>query len=100
MHDSLTADTTTPLLNVLALLVEISVLLCGRADFIESTLAGQKSKLVLSVAAIKVYFGASYVDHTTPLLNALALHWSTYQCSYGAVRKLLTRPWLAKIYYV
>ena len=35
--------------------------------------------------------------HITPLLEALALRWPTYQCSYGVVRKCLTGALLAKL---
>ena len=46
----------------------------GSAESIELTLA-RKSTLGLPVAVVKVYFGSSYVDHTTPLPNALVLRW-------------------------
>ena len=45
----------------------------GSAEVTESCLAGQKSTLRLPVAAVKMYFGGSYVDDTTPLQNALVL---------------------------
>ena len=53
----------------------------GTAESTESTLAGQDSPLILSVAAVKVYSGGVYVDHSTPLPNALVLRWLVFLCS-------------------
>ena len=38
----------------------------------------KKSKLRLPVAAVEVYIGGSYVDHTTPLPHAPVLRWLVF----------------------
>lgn len=70
----------------------------GCSESIDWTLAGQKSHLILPVAAVQCDFGVSYDDITMPLLNALVLRWPTLQHPRwgNAVHDVMTGPCLGK----
>ena len=69
----------------------------GTAEKTESTLAGKDSTLRLPVAAEKVYFGSFFLS-TRRLSKTLWCHTGWYlTTSNGAPRKVLNRPWLARI---